>query len=105
VPDKPLAPADAAGCVWHLFPVFVSDGRRDELGRHLAESGVQSGVHYPALITDQLALREHGRYHVHGSLDRARHLVQTELSLPIHPYLTDEEAGRVARAMQDWARR
>lgn len=86
--------------VWHLFPVLVR-GSRGSFQRHLASRGVASAVHYPVLAPDQGAMRA-----VHaetlGPLDRARFFARREVSLPIHPYLTDREVERVISACNSW---
>jgi dTDP-4-amino-4,6-dideoxygalactose transaminase len=98
---RPLpAPANSRS-VWHLFPTHVPAARRDALMAYLREAGIGSAVHYPRLIPDQGALAG-ATYHVLGDLRRAKDLAECELSLPIHPYLTDEEVGRVIDAVNAW---
>jgi dTDP-3-amino-3,4,6-trideoxy-alpha-D-glucose transaminase len=96
LPDPSL---DADPC-WHLFPVLVSGGR-DGLRRHLEQRGIQTLVHYPALIPEQRALA--GVPHQTAEpLLRATRVARSELSLPVHPYLTDDEIDRVATAVNEW---
>jgi dTDP-3-amino-3,4,6-trideoxy-alpha-D-glucose transaminase len=98
---RPLpAPANSRS-VWHLFPTHVPAARRDTLMAYLREAGIGSAVHYPRLIPDQGALAG-ATYQVLGDLRRAKDLAECELSLPIHPYLTDEEVGRVIDAVNAW---
>lgn len=87
--------------VWHLFPLMVT-GDRDNLKNWLASSGVHSGVHYPILITDQPALLQQGPVNVYGELAQAKQFAAHELSIPIHPYLSDEEIERVINAVNCW---
>ena len=88
--------------VWHLFPVLVQQGTRDAFQAHLAARGVQTGVHYPRLITDQAALRAYGKFEIHGELTRATTFAAREVSLPIHPYLLDTEIATVVDACNSW---
>jgi dTDP-4-amino-4,6-dideoxygalactose transaminase len=37
-----------------------------------------------------------------GHVESARCFAAGEISLPIHPYLTDQEAGEVARICNAW---
>ncbi|MFN0172683.1 MAG: DegT/DnrJ/EryC1/StrS family aminotransferase [Bryobacteraceae bacterium] len=90
----PGAPPGSASC-WHLFPVLVDD-KTAFLG-HLRANGVAGGEHYPLLIPEQRAM-EGCAWESEGSLGRAREWSRREVSLPIHPFLTDEEAARVADA-------
>ena len=93
-------PSACDGSVWHLYPVRTE--ARDSLMEHLAKQGVQSGIHYPVLITDQDAMRAGGPY---AETPKAREWARTELSLPIHPYLSEEEVGRVVDAVNAWSPR
>jgi dTDP-4-amino-4,6-dideoxygalactose transaminase len=96
-----VEPAAGAESVWHLFPVRVPDGRRDELLAHLQANGVQAGIHYPGLIPEQPALagREHRSF---GELTNARRFCDEEISLPIHPLLRDDEIDRVIDVVNGW---
>ncbi len=87
--------------VWHLFPVCVPTARREAFLRHLGARGVQAAVHYPRLIPRQPALAGCA-FEVRGELARAEELAATEVSLPIHPYLTDAEVERVIETVNGW---
>lgn len=99
---QPLPIPAASGSVWHLYPVRVPAARRAAFQQHLDQRGVHTAIHYPTLISDQRALSG-VRFEVLGSLDRARALSSSVVSLPIHPYLTDGEVERVLEAIGDWA--
>jgi dTDP-4-amino-4,6-dideoxygalactose transaminase len=86
--------------VYHLFPVLVS-GDRDAFSEHLRLRSIESAVHYPLAISDQPALRYHP-FLVQGDLALARHFTERELSLPIHPYLTEPKIERVVDACNSW---
>lgn len=98
----PPSPAGSES-VWHLFPLLV-DGDRASFTRHLDARGVGHGVHYPQLISDQAALRD-VLPTVPGKdlLPRAHLFATTELSIPIHPYLSDDEVNAVIGACNEWA--
>lgn len=98
---RPVEPPAGSESVWHLFPVLVPAAHRDAFMRHLAAGGIQSAVHYPRLIPRQPALAGTG-FEVHGTLDVAEALAATEVSLPVHPYLTDAEVARVIDAVNAW---
>jgi dTDP-3-amino-3,4,6-trideoxy-alpha-D-glucose transaminase len=80
----------------HLFPVLVADGDPRDVEQRLVAAGVAVGRHYPVLCNEQPAVS--GRGVVIGNLANARRLAERELSLPIHPFLTDAEADRVIEA-------
>jgi dTDP-3-amino-3,4,6-trideoxy-alpha-D-glucose transaminase len=87
---------DGSTSVWHLFPVLVA-GSREAFMSQLERAGVGSGIHYPTLIPDQPALSG-ARFECRDALTQARRFATTEVSLPIHPYLSDEQVERVVTA-------
>jgi dTDP-3-amino-3,4,6-trideoxy-alpha-D-glucose transaminase len=89
--------------VWHLFPVLVGVTGRDAFMRHLRERGVASGVHYPTLIPEQQAMRDCRGFEVLDDLANARQFAGGEVSLPIHPLLTDAEVEVVVSACNSWS--
>jgi len=75
--------------VWHLFPVYVDD--RDRLAGRLGELGIGTGVHYA---------RPCHRWPGFGALDHpplpnSEQWFASELSLPMHSFMTDETADAV----------
>ena len=87
--------------VWHLFPVLVQEGDRNHLLEHLVSSGVQAGAHYPRLASEQPALPPDPKQEL-GELTNARRFRDSEVSLPIHPYLRDDEIDRVVALVREW---
>jgi dTDP-4-amino-4,6-dideoxygalactose transaminase len=88
--------------VWHLFPVLADDGRRKALREHFRSAGIATGVHYPTLIPEQIALRKYGRFETNGDLANAKRFAAHEVSLPIHPFLQDDEIDAVIGACNRW---
>lgn len=84
--------------VWHLFPVTVAPGARAAFRAHLDARKVQSNVHYPHAIPSQKALAE-VPFEVASSLTRAEALAASEVSLPIHPYMSEADVSRVVEAV------
>jgi dTDP-3-amino-3,4,6-trideoxy-alpha-D-glucose transaminase len=90
--------------VWHLFPVLITADRRTAFRDQLESDGVQSAIHYPRLISDQEALVNGGqRFEVYRQLANARRLTLEEVSLPIHPQLSDTDVDRVIASASNWA--
>lgn len=79
--------------VFHLFA--VRSPKRDLLQKKLHDSGVQTLVHYPVPVHLQPAYRW---VRAGGGLAVTEALAREELSLPMHPYLTDEEVKRTVEA-------
>jgi dTDP-3-amino-3,4,6-trideoxy-alpha-D-glucose transaminase len=92
------APEGSESC-WHLFPVVAED--RSELLGHLKSSGVSAGIHYPIAIPDQPALKD-AAFELADDCHVARRFCASEVSLPIHPYLTDTEVDQVVRTVNAW---
>lgn len=88
---------------WHLFPIHVAPARRAELIEHLKTSGVAAGIHYPTAIPDQPAMAS-APFEMADPCALARQICASEVSLPIHPYLTDDEVDRVIEAVNAFAR-
>ena len=76
--------------VYHIFPIHAE--RRDELQKYLEENGVQTLIHYPLPPHMQECLPEWRGY----DLPLTERLAATELSLPMGPALSHEDALRVA---------
>lgn len=96
----PGAPEGSESCC-HLFPVLVPAGRKADFLTHMKKCGVMPGEHYPVAIPDQPAL-SHVPYELHDDCATARRIASSEVSLPIHPYLTSEEVERVIAAVNSW---
>jgi dTDP-3-amino-3,4,6-trideoxy-alpha-D-glucose transaminase len=95
------APAGSES-VWHLFPVLVDPAQRSSFRQALSDAGVNSALHYPKLISAQDALRSVPHEMV-GPLAQAERFCSSEVSLPIHPQMTDHEVERVIAAVNAWS--
>lgn len=84
-----------ANNVYHLFPVLVADGRRDALQAFLAENGIQTLIHYPIPPHKQECYKAWN----HQSFPITEQIAAQELSLPISPVMTLEEAEEVVTCM------
>jgi dTDP-4-amino-4,6-dideoxygalactose transaminase len=85
----------------HLFPVLV-DGSKAEFLAHMRSQDILCGEHYPVVIPDQRAMAQ-AKYEIATPLEQARRIAGSEVSLPIHPYLTDQEVECVIGASNGWA--
>ena len=97
-----LRPGAEASAVWHLFPVMIADEMRDNFRDYLRSRGIQTGVHYPHIIPDQAALSVNGSHQSPANLKNARRFATCELSLPVHPFLTEQEVVAVVEAFNEW---
>ena len=90
--------------VYHLFPILVKgDGllaignRRDKLQKFLEENGVETVIHYPIAPHKQECYANEEWNTPHLSLPITEQIADCELSLPISPTITIEEANEVVR--------
>jgi dTDP-3-amino-3,4,6-trideoxy-alpha-D-glucose transaminase len=96
-----LAPEPDMTPVWHLFPIITGEGLREQLQSYLKNCGVMTGIHYPRLISEQAALKER-TWERAAEPENARRFTSRELSLPIHPFLTEQEIDTVIAACNAW---
>jgi len=97
----PGAPSGSDSC-WHLYPVFVDPNRKREFMEHMHSREVVVAEHYPTPVFEQKAIQT-VKYEVVGGVERAKQLCHSEVSLPIHPYLTDAEVAAVIDACNAWS--
>lgn len=81
--------------VAHLCVVRTAD--RDALAKRMASAGVATSVHYPVLDPDQPIMAE--TRHVAHDLTHSRAAVGEILTVPCHPFMSDEEIARVAEVL------
>jgi dTDP-3-amino-3,4,6-trideoxy-alpha-D-glucose transaminase len=93
--------SSAEQAVWHLFPLRVQ-GDRAAFRRHLEHHGIMSDVHYPRLIPDQPALQNYKTFEIRTPLTEAARWRDEEVSLPIHPFLSDADVDSVVKACNAW---
>ena len=99
--DRLACPRTADGCV-HAFHLYVvRTAARDRLRSHLAESGIDAGVHYPLPVHLQPAYLNRLPM-APGGLPVTESVSGQILSLPLHPHLTEEEADRIVSAVNSF---
>lgn len=95
---RPPEAAVDGGHVYHLY--VVRSPQRDRLRDFLAQRDIGSLVHYPHPIHLQEPYRELG--HGPGSFPQAEQAAVEILSLPLHPWLTDDQADEVIAALREF---
>lgn len=88
---KRLNVKENAKCVYHLYPVEVSN--RDEVMKHLKENGIGCGVHYPIPLHLQPALNFLD--YKKGDFPVCEKAAERMISLPIFPEITDAQIKEV----------
>lgn len=79
-----------------------SEDQRDALQTYLKEQGIPSMVYYPKPMHQQLAFDGNRNY---VDCPVTEKLCKTVLSLPMHPYITDEEINTVAFHVKEFLSR
>jgi dTDP-4-amino-4,6-dideoxygalactose transaminase len=76
---------------FHLFPILVGEGKRDELHDYLEQNGVGTVIHYPITPHKQECYKEWNEM----NLPITEQIADEELSLPIGPTITIEEVKQI----------
>jgi dTDP-4-amino-4,6-dideoxygalactose transaminase len=80
----------------HIYPILLPNRqKRDAMGELLRTAGIQTSIHYPA-IHQFTAFRQSG-YTAH--LPKTEEFAARELTLPLYPSLTSEQADAIACAV------
>lgn len=102
--------------VYHLFPILVGDlsfllskgarkmsmSLRDRLQAYLLDSGVGTIIHYPIAPHKQDCYKQEKWNNYEKRLPITEMIADAELSLPISPCLTIEQAAEVVRLINNW---
>jgi dTDP-4-amino-4,6-dideoxygalactose transaminase len=85
---------DYGPIVPHIFPVFLSNGKRDAVREALCAENIESGIHYKP--NHLLSFYGGGKL----KLPVAEELYAQMLTLPLHFELTDAEQNRVVEVVR-----
>ena len=88
--------------VYHLFPVLVGGGKRDALHGYLESKGIGTVIHYPVPPHMQECYAREAWNTPRLSLPVTERLAAEELSLPIGPAITLDEAAEVVEAINGY---
>jgi len=86
---------------WHMFPVLPGVGRKADFMEYLRKREILSAEHYPCAIFEQPVMKD-AACEMIGDCKEAQLFCAAEVSLPIHPYLSEEEIARVITACNSW---
>lgn len=92
---------DDAQNVYHLFPILVADGNRDALQARLKENGVETLIHYPIPPHKQDCYSK-AEWNTNLQLPITEQLAAQELSLPIGPAITQDQAQSVIEVINSF---
>ena len=84
--------------MYHLYEIKLDNKRtRNYLMRHLNKNDIGTGLHYPVPCHKQPMYKA-----LKAQCHNAEMLADTLLSLPMHPYLTEEEVTYVCDTIKAW---
>lgn len=86
---------------WHLFPIIVSE-RRSEFQEYMADSSIGTGIHYPILCNEQGASKSFDYEVAESGLANARRISNSVVSIPIHPFMSNEDVDTVINTCNNW---
>lgn len=95
-----LTPQTPAGytSAWAQYTVRAPGGRRDAMCARLKAAGVPTAIYYPRPLHRQPAYTQAAG--ADAALPVAERLATEVFSLPIHPYLTDDEQTQIIAAVK-----
>ncbi|MHB1152807.1 MAG: DegT/DnrJ/EryC1/StrS family aminotransferase [Eubacteriales bacterium] len=79
---------------WAQYTILLeNEEQRNKLQNHLKDIGIPSMVYYPRGMHQQSATIKYGFNN--GEFTNTEKVVKTCLSLPIHPYMTDDDVQKI----------
>lgn len=88
--------------VYHLFPIFVADGKRDALHDYLEQKGIGTVIHYPIAPHKQECYSKEAWNIPQLSLPITERLANEELSIPMSPCMTQEQIEYVVNTINSF---
>lgn len=85
--------------VYHLFPILVQNGKRDELREYLEKERVGTVCHYPIPPHRQECYSNATWNRPQLSLPITEKIAQEELSLPVGPTITEGEVSQIVESI------
>ena len=86
---------------WAQYTIVLKNQeQRDSLQNYLKEQGIPTMVYYPKPMHEQTAYKELG--YPKGACPVTEKLCGTVLSLPLHPYITEEDIDMVCKAIKSF---
>ena len=88
--------------VFHLFPIFFGEGKRDALRDYLERNGVGTVIHYPSPPHKQECYANEVWNKPQLSLPITEKIANEELSLPIGPSISLKDVAEVVRLINNF---
>ena len=83
--------------VFHQYTLQITNGKRDELHKHLLELGIPNAIYYPVALHSQKAYAD-SRYN-ESDFPITNELIKTVISLPMHTELDKEQLTYITKTI------
>jgi len=92
---------DTCDChVFHQYTLQITNGKRDDLHKHLLEQGIPNAIYYPVALHSQKAYVD-ARYK-ESDFPVTNELIKTVISLPMHSELDEEQLTFITKTILDF---
>lgn len=91
---------------WAQYTIRLKDrSEREGLRKYLAERNIPSMIYYPKPMHRQLAFQNSALYCKEADYKVTNKLCDTVLSLPLHPYMEEDDLKKVINAVREYKQR
>ena len=92
---------DTCNChVFHQYTLQITNGKRDELHKHLLDNNIPNAIYYPVALHAQKAYQDE-RYN-ESDFPLTNQLIQTVISLPMHTELEKDQLEFITKTILDF---
>jgi dTDP-4-amino-4,6-dideoxygalactose transaminase len=92
--------SDYSTHVFHQYTLQITNGKRDDLHKHLLEKGIPNAIYYPVALHSQKAYAD-TRYN-EEDFPVTNNLIKTVISLPMHTELDKEQLTFITKTITDF---
>jgi dTDP-4-amino-4,6-dideoxygalactose transaminase len=88
--------------VFHQYTLKITNGKRNELHKHLLDNGIPNAIYYPVPLHSQEAYKDE-RYNK-DDFKVTNELINTVISLPMHTELEEEQLAFITKTVLDFVK-
>lgn len=92
--------SDFSTHVFHQYTLKITNGKRNELHKHLLDNGIPNAIYYPVPLHSQEAYKDE-RYN-EDDFKVTNELIDCVISLPMHTELEDEQLAFITKTVLDF---
>lgn len=92
---------DVCDChVFHQYTLQITNGKRDELHKHLLTNDIPNAIYYPVALHSQKAYKD-DRYN-ESDFPVTNELIKTVISLPMHTELEEDQLQFITKTINEF---